>query len=283
MAFLTGAGWSWRGARNQRSRQLRRAASSHPPCNIPAWSRGRVLDRRTSPPRGGNARAEAATSGAPAIFTGDPDRARGVGRERDCARRRRVETFRCTLDDGLWPRPIRQAGRRARAARPRGRQSLRSHVERYGRRWRCRRAPCAFDQDGTFDRAGGVGLVATWRFTPPPRALIAAAETPVHAHIHSDKAMADVEIEPAHDNSRRITVTVLDGQFGPLPAKEVTLFLANPAAGIEPLRRRQPTLRAPPGAWRMSRFRRLAPGRCGSKFINDFEKVTIEDQIELPR
>jgi hypothetical protein len=48
--------------------------------------------------------------------------------------------------------------------------------------------------------------------------------------------MADVEIERAHANTRRITVTVLDGQFGPLPAKEVTLFLGNTAAGIEPLR-----------------------------------------------
>ena len=45
-----------------------------------------------------------------------------------------------------------------------------------------------------------LGLVATWRFTPPPRALIAAAEAAVHA-IVLDKAMADVEIEPAHDNT----------------------------------------------------------------------------------
>src|SRR5262249_15302961 len=42
-----------------------------------------------------------------------------------------------------------------------------------------------------------LAFVAAWRFTPPPRALLAAAEAPVHVHIHSDKAMADLTIEPA--------------------------------------------------------------------------------------
>jgi copper transport protein len=111
-----------------------------------------------------------------------------------------------------------------------------------------------------------LGLVATWRFTPPPRALIAAAAAPVHAHIHTDKAMADIELESMHANTRRITVTVLDGQFGPLPAKEVTLFLGNTAAGIEPLRLPATHVEGATGVWRMSRFRQVAAGRWGSKF-----------------
>jgi copper transport protein len=124
-----------------------------------------------------------------------------------------------------------------------------------------------------------VGLVATWRFTPPPRALIAAAEAPVHAHIHSDKAMADVEIEP-----RRITVTVLDGQFGPLPAKEVTLFLGNTAAGIEPLR--LPTTHVEGATWRVENISIPTIGRWRVRveiLISDFEKIAIEDQIDLSR
>jgi copper transport protein len=129
-----------------------------------------------------------------------------------------------------------------------------------------------------------VGLVATWRFTPPPRALIAAAEAPVHAHIHTDKAMADVEIEPAHANTRRITVTVLDGQFGPLPAKEVTLFLGNTAAGIEPLR--LPTTHVEGATWRVENVSLPTIGRWQVRveiLINDFEKIAIEDQIDLSR
>ena len=35
-------------------------------------------------------------------------------------------------------------------------------------------------------------VAATWRFTPPPRALAVAAAEPASIHIHSDKAMAEV-------------------------------------------------------------------------------------------
>jgi copper transport protein len=129
-----------------------------------------------------------------------------------------------------------------------------------------------------------LGLVATWRFTPPPRALIAAAEAAIHAHIHTDKAMADIEIEPAHAHTRRITVTVLDGQFGPLPAKEVTLFLGNAVAGIEPLR--LPATHVEGATWRVENVSIPTVGRWQVRveiLINDFEKVTLEDQIDLPR
>ena len=80
-----------------------------------------------------------------------------------------------------------------------------------------------------------LALVALWRFTPPPRSL-AAANT-VSIHLHGDKAMAQIEI--VRDAAGRATaqVQVLDGAFRPLAAKEVTLVLANPAAGIEPMRR----------------------------------------------
>jgi copper transport protein len=129
-----------------------------------------------------------------------------------------------------------------------------------------------------------LGLVATWRFTPPPRALIAAAAAPVHAHIHTDKAMADIELESMHANTRRITVTVLDGQFGPLPAKEVTLFLGNTAAGIEPLR--LPATHVEGATWRVENVSLPTGGRWQVRveiLINDFEKIAIEDQIDLSR
>ena len=80
------------------------------------------------------------------------------------------------------------------------------------------------------------GLVAAWRFTPPPRSLLAAAGAPVHVHIHDSQAMADIQFAPPDGGGRRVTVSVLDGQFGPLAAKEVTLFLSKPESGIERLR-----------------------------------------------
>src|SRR5262249_56049045 len=76
--------------------------------------------------------------------------------------------------------------------------------------------------------------VALWRFTPPPRALAVAA--PISLHLHGEKAMAEIEIE-RDGEAAGVRLLLLDGAFRPLAAKEVTLVLANPAAGIEPMRR----------------------------------------------
>jgi copper transport protein len=129
-----------------------------------------------------------------------------------------------------------------------------------------------------------LGLVASWRFTPPPRALLAAAEAAVQLHIHTDRAMADVTIEPERTGGRQITVTVLDGQFGPLAAKEVTLVLAKPADGIEPLRLAAKHVDG--ATWRVDGGSIPVPGRWTVRveiLVSDFEKVLIEDHIDLPR
>jgi copper transport protein len=72
-----------------------------------------------------------------------------------------------------------------------------------------------------------LGLVAFWRFTPPPRALLANAVAPVHAHIHADKAMADIKIERAqsrqptdHRDSARWPIRPISGQGGDASARE---------------------------------------------------------------
>jgi copper transport protein len=129
-----------------------------------------------------------------------------------------------------------------------------------------------------------LGLVASWRFTPPPRSLIAAAEATVHAHIHSEKAMADLTIELAGASGRRIAVNILDGQFGPLPAKEVTLFFAKPDAGIEPLR--MPATQVEGAAWLVDRLQLPLPGTWQVRveiLVSDFEKITLEDTVEFRR
>jgi copper transport protein len=132
--------------------------------------------------------------------------------------------------------------------------------------------------------AAVLGLVATWRFTPPPRSLIAATESPVHAHIHTDKAMADLTIEHAGNAGRRIAITVLDGQFAPLPAKEVTLFFAKPDAGIEPLR--MPATQVEGASWRVGDVQLPISGAWQVRveiLVSDFEKITLEDTIDLRR
>ena len=129
-----------------------------------------------------------------------------------------------------------------------------------------------------------LGLVACWRFTPPPRSLLAAADQPVQAHIHTDKAMADIKIGVPQDGRRMIEVVLLDGEFGPLSAKEVTLFLSKPDAGIERLR--LPAVHIEETIWRIEGAQIPMLGRWHVSveiLINDFEKTTIEDDIDLPR
>jgi copper transport protein len=126
-----------------------------------------------------------------------------------------------------------------------------------------------------------LGLVALWRFTPPPRALATAA--PIALHLHGDKAMAEIEIE-RNGEAARASVLVLDGAFRPFAVKEVTLVLANPTAGIEPMRRI--ATRAGETNWRIDDLRIPVAGRWNlgvEILISDFEKVTVEDTVALPR
>ena len=95
--------------------------------------------------------------------------------------------------------------------------------------------------------------------------------------------MADIKIERAQAGSRQITVTVLDGQFGPLVAKEVTLLLVKPSAGIEPLRMSAAHVEGT--TWRVDNVSIPLSGRWTvgvEVLISDFEKVTIEDDVDLP-
>jgi copper transport protein len=125
-------------------------------------------------------------------------------------------------------------------------------------------------------------LVALWRFTPPPRALV--SDAPIALHLHGDKAMAEIEIVRAADAPAHASVLVLDGAFQPLAAKEVTLVLANPAAGIEPLR-----LHAAPAGenqWAIDALRIPVAGRWNLEveiLVSDFDKVRLEETVALPR
>jgi copper transport protein len=126
-----------------------------------------------------------------------------------------------------------------------------------------------------------LALVALWRFTPPPRALITA---PISFHIHGSKAMADVKIERERAAPGRVSIVVLDGEFQPLAAKEVTLVLASPAAGIEPMRR--VAARAGENTWWVDELRVPVEGRWNLRLdilVGDFEKLMIEDTVALPR
>jgi copper transport protein len=131
---------------------------------------------------------------------------------------------------------------------------------------------------------GVLGLVATWRFTPPPRALAAAVHDTLDVHLHGDQAMADVTFEPSRGTTRRVTVIVLTGDGVPLAAKEVALVLANPQAGIEPVRRAATSVGN--SSWRIDRLEVPFAGTWSVRveiLISDFERIAIEREVELAR
>jgi copper transport protein len=125
------------------------------------------------------------------------------------------------------------------------------------------------------------GLVAGWRFTPPPRTLAIPEE--IFAHFHVPAAMADIRIHPHPGGRWSAVVKLSNEQNEPLAAKDLTLILSNPDANIEALR--WPATRID-DAWRTDDMRIPLGGRWRLRLdilISDFEKITMEDAIELPR
>lgn len=126
------------------------------------------------------------------------------------------------------------------------------------------------------------GTAALWRFTPPPRALAEAAAEPAAVHIHTADAMADLSLTPGHVGTVAAAISVMTGDFGPLDAKEVTLVLTNPAAGIEPIRRK--AVKGADAVWRIDALAIPIAGRWQVRIdilIDDFRIAKLEDAIDI--
>jgi copper transport protein len=125
------------------------------------------------------------------------------------------------------------------------------------------------------------GLVAGWRFTPPPRSIAAAEEEKSEfIHFHAGKAMADLTLTPGRVGRSSGEIVIRDGQYQPMMPKGVTLVFSQPAAGIEPLRREAVNLGD--YRWRVDDVVLPTPGRWRLRIevlIDDFEQVPLEDDI----
>lgn len=79
-----------------------------------------------------------------------------------------------------------------------------------------------------------------------------------------------------------MTIGLLNGEFGPLPAKELRLTFANPAAGIEAIER--PAQRGADGVWRVEGLVLPVPGRWSAELeilVSDFEMLRLTETIEI--
>jgi copper transport protein len=125
-----------------------------------------------------------------------------------------------------------------------------------------------------------LGLVAAWRFTPPPRALAIAAAQPAFVHIHSAEAMAEVTLQPGHAGLVRADIIIMNGEFGGLDARQVALTIEN--AGIEAISR--PAAKGADAIWRIEQFPIPRGGRWDVRvdiLVNDFEKIRLDGQIDI--
>jgi copper transport protein len=157
-------------------------------------------------------------------------------------------------------------------------------VPRFERNGRAAARPLAVSIAAEFVIAIGIlGVVSLWRFTPPPRAL--AASAPIAFHIHDPKAMINAALAPRRGQGAELNITVMDAELHPITVKDVTLVLAYPAAGIEPVRRNA-TSGGGEGHWRIADLRIPLAGRWDVRvdiLIDDFEKVVLEEKVDLPR
>ncbi len=127
-----------------------------------------------------------------------------------------------------------------------------------------------------------LALASSFRLTPPPRALIEPAE-PFHAHIHSDRAMADIRLTPGRAGPVEIALGFQTGDFAELVPREVEVVLAQPEAGIEPIR--LPALQGDDGLWHAGPVTLPVPGGWEVTLrllISDFERVTLTDTLTIP-
>lgn len=127
-----------------------------------------------------------------------------------------------------------------------------------------------------------LGTAALWRFTPPPRAILAAQAQPASVHIHTLQAMADVTVTPGRAGPVAVEIVLMNGEFGPLPAKELNLGFSNAAAGIELIERRAQL--GQDGIWRIDALTLPVAGRWEVELeilISDFEMRRIKDVVVI--
>jgi copper transport protein len=131
--------------------------------------------------------------------------------------------------------------------------------------------------------------------TPPPRALLNEhTHTPEHHsadqhHAHGlSVEMSDagrrvtLTFASAHAGANNVEVAIGDAGGKAVEAKEVTVTAANPAAGVEPIRRSAVSIR--PGAWAINGLTLVPAGKWSigvEVLVSDFEKPIFQGTVDL--
>jgi len=129
-----------------------------------------------------------------------------------------------------------------------------------------------------------LSLAALWRVTPPPRALASAAEASRAAsvHLHAQRLMSQLTLSPGRTGATRARIVIATGRAEPIDPKEVTLRLARPDAGIEPMVRK--ARKAEAGGWEVDNLVLPLAGPWKvtvDVLVDDFEKVNLKGSITV--
>lgn len=131
-----------------------------------------------------------------------------------------------------------------------------------------------------------LGLVAGWRFTPPPRALAAVEAAipaePLWVHLMDAKTMAMVSITPGQAGPVALDIWLTDVEGMPITPLEVSVTLSEPDLGIEPLKR---AAREEDGAWLVEGLTIPVSGTWRLELdirSSRFELIKLEEMVAMP-
>jgi copper transport protein len=124
---------------------------------------------------------------------------------------------------------------------------------------------------------GILGVVALWRFTPPPRSMTMPASE-IALHIHEQRIMAELHIVPGRVGTNTMMIKLTGA-----PAKAVHVSITNENAGIEPIRREAvPTSGI---AWTVQELPIPVAGHWRLRIdvlVSDFDSVMLESAFSVP-
>jgi copper transport protein len=131
-----------------------------------------------------------------------------------------------------------------------------------------------------------LGLVAGWRFTPPPRALAAVEAAipaePLMLHLMDAKTMAMVTMNPGQAGPVSLDIWLTDIEGLPISPLEVWVTLSEPGLGIEPFKR---AAVEQDGLWRIEGLTIPVPGIWHMEMdirASRFELIKLAEDVEIP-
>ena len=120
------------------------------------------------------------------------------------------------------------------------------------------------------------GVVALWRFTPPPRASVAPL---LSIMLHAEATMVTIAFATPDRDASAADLTIATLR----PPRSVTMSLGNPGAGVEPVS--YTATQTGPGLWHIPALLIPTPGTWTIQLglrVSDLDLVTLAGQASFP-